>query len=314
MESIEWIKMATDLYRAPKLQQIRLLPNGNDCALFWCLLLSRAGECNDNGWVWAYEDANFNKIPYSVKDLSKTFNFSQKKIINFLKIFEKFSMIFLENFEENLEKKCVIFSIKNWEEYQNNSKLEKIKKGQRERTERYRAKKKKELEERMPDLCNVTCNVTPPLQNDECNASPLYIRTYKSNKNTTTITTTCKNDENFENSDEENRNLYGEFGNVSLSKEQYQKLLGICMSQKLLDELIESLDKKIGTGDEKPYSHDLPNGHYIRLKAYYDYRRKHPTEFGGQKNSNTTKSYTTIAKDEESKINEAITNWSLKEG
>lgn len=310
MESIEWIKIATDLYRDPKLQQIRLLPNGNDCVLFWCLLLSRAGECNDNGWVWAYEDANFNKIPYSIKDLSKTFNFSQKKILNFLQIFEKFSMIFLENFEKNLEKKIVIFSIKNWEKHQNKDRLEKIKKGQRERTERHRAKKKKELEERMPELCNVTGNVTEPLQNDDCNVTPLYIRDYKSKENTTTITTTCENGENLS---EENRMIFGEFGNVSLTKEQYQKMLGICASQKLLDELIDSLDKKIGTGDEKPYSAELPNGHYIRLKAYYDYRRKHPNEFNGQKNS-SSKSYSTIAKDEESKINEAISNWSLKEG
>lgn len=76
------------------------------------------------------------------------------------------------------------------------------------------------------------------------------------------------------------KNWYGsEFKNVYLTEHDHQKLLGMTMSEKLLDELIENLSQKIAEGKEKNWSQETPSIHYARLKAYWDYRRKNPDKF-----------------------------------
>lgn len=80
---------------------------------------------------------------------------------------------------------------------------------------------------------------------------------------------------NFNNS----TRLYGEYSNVHLSKEHYDKLLGMCASEKLLNELINSFSVNIEVGKERPYTAELPNAHYERLKSYYNYRKKNPDKF-----------------------------------
>lgn len=83
-----------------------------------------------------------------------------------------------------------------------------------------------------------------------------------------------------------NSNLYGEYKNVSLSKEQYGKLLGICASEKLLNELVNSFSIQIEVGKERPYTAELPNAHYERLKSYYNYRKRHPEKFREETTNN----------------------------
>lgn len=85
----------------------------------------------------------------------------------------------------------------------------------------------------------------------------------------------------------DNQRLYGEYNNVCLTDEQHSKLLGICASSKLLDEIINDLSKNIGRGKVEPYSAKYPDAHFIQLKAYYDYRRKYPEKFRDIKQNNT---------------------------
>ena len=80
--------------------------------------------------------------------------------------------------------------------------------------------------------------------------------------------------------------LYGEYQNVSLSKEQYGKLLAYCASEKLLNELINSFSVQIEVGKERPYTAELPNAHYERLKSYYNYRKKNPDKFRDDADNN----------------------------
>lgn len=82
---------------------------------------------------------------------------------------------------------------------------------------------------------------------------------------------------------QENQKIYGEFQNVCLTDENYNKLLGICLNKKLLEELINQLSEKIGTGDENPYNAQCPDAHYIRLRSYYNFRKKNPDKFQEQK-------------------------------
>lgn len=289
MSDIEWIKITTSGYRNPKLCKIREMKDGNECCLFWYLLLQRAGECNDSGRVWITED-----IPYSLKDLSKTFNFSQKKIRKFLEIFSEFFMVFLDISHENI---CKI-SIINWEKYQNENKLQQIRENQKQRVARHREKLKKELEQNG----NVTVTDNQPLQNRYSNA--LDIR----NKN---IEQDIHEEEVHEEDSSDDVGLYGQYGNVCLTKKQYQKMLGICMSQKFLDELISALDEDIGMGKKENYKAEHPDAHFILLQRYYDFRKKNPEKFStskayGIRNKPSGCSY---SKAEESAVSQAIKDW-----
>ena len=78
---------------------------------------------------------------------------------------------------------------------------------------------------------------------------------------------------------EKEERIYGEYQNVCLTKEQYNKLLGICASEKLLNELVNSFSVNIEVGKERPYKADLPNAHFERLKSYYSWRKKYPNKF-----------------------------------
>lgn len=78
---------------------------------------------------------------------------------------------------------------------------------------------------------------------------------------------------------EKERMILGTYLNVNLEKEQYQKLLAMCLGENLLNELIDSFSSNIEVGKERPYQADLPNAHYERLKSYYNYRRKNPNSF-----------------------------------
>ena len=78
---------------------------------------------------------------------------------------------------------------------------------------------------------------------------------------------------------EKEEKLYGEYSNVCLNNEQYKSLLALCASEKMLNELINSFSVNIEVGKERPYTADLPNAHFERLKSYYNYRKKNPNKF-----------------------------------
>lgn len=85
--------------------------------------------------------------------------------------------------------------------------------------------------------------------------------------------------------------LYGEYLNVCLDKQQYGKLLAICASDKLLNELIDSFSIAIEVGKERPYNADLPNAHFERLKSYYNFRRRNPEKFAKENKRPDSKAY-----------------------
>ena len=100
----------------------------------------------------------------------------------------------------------------------------------------------------------------------------------------------------------ENQKIYGKYNNVCLTAEQYNRLQVLCMSQKLLDELIESLSDNIEEGKEKPYQGEYPNAHFIRLSKYLEYRRKNPQKF-------TNKAACKSKAQEQADYNNAIAEW-----
>lgn len=113
-------------------------------------------------------------------------------------------------------------------------------------------------------------------QNDTTNGQQTVQQTdtNKNGKNEKNSSSSTIEEQIFENFS--NQKLYGKYNNVCLTAEQYNRLLGICASQKLLDDLVNSLSENIETGEEQHYRAEFPNAHSIRLEKYYEWRRKHP--------------------------------------
>lgn len=94
---------------------------------------------------------------------------------------------------------------------------------------------------------------------------------YKDNTISKQIDTYINNNENLKN--------YGEYLNVTLTSEQYGKLLAMCASQKMLDKMLDDFSANIEIGKEEPFKAELPNAHFERLKRYYNYRKQNPDKF-----------------------------------
>lgn len=116
-------------------------------------------------------------------------------------------------------------------------------------------------------------------------------------------------DKNKDKEIEKEIKLYGEYLNVCLDKQQYGKLLAICASDKLLNELIDSFSIAIEVGKERPYNADLPNAHFERIKSYYNWRKKNPDKFAKEfkrPDSQTYKAERVVISDDEKATISAI--------
>lgn len=147
MADVKWIKLSTDMFDNPKIKYIRTLPEGNNMLLIWIMIISKAGKCNSNGYIFLTEN-----IPYTPKMLADELKFDEMIVKLALETFSRLNMV-------QLEEHTILIS--GWNKHQNIAGLEKIREDTRKRVEKYRAKQKK------PQLgCNVTCNVTETQGND----------------------------------------------------------------------------------------------------------------------------------------------------
>ncbi|MEG0498027.1 MAG: phage replisome organizer N-terminal domain-containing protein [Carnobacterium sp.] len=128
MAEVKWIKLDVSIPDNKKVKRIRKMPDGNNIILFWVFLLSRAGESNQKGGLFFTEN-----VPYTEEDLAADFDFSTEFVRFAIMTLEKYKMI--ELYDD------IIF-IKNWDEYQQMDKLEKIKEQNRIRQAKYKEKQK----------------------------------------------------------------------------------------------------------------------------------------------------------------------------
>lgn len=155
---IKWVKLYIEMFSNAKIKKIRRLPSGNDIVLLWIMLLAKAGECNSGGMIFITP-----KIPYTQDDLADEFGFKEATVARALDVFMEFGMI--EVREDGF------LLIKNWEEYQNINRIDKVREQTRRRVAEHRGKKAGEsgnvTHEEKAALCNVTCNADVT----QCNAT-----------------------------------------------------------------------------------------------------------------------------------------------
>lgn len=144
MAEVKWIKLDVSIPDNKKVKRIRKMPDGNNIILFWVFLLSRAGESNQKGGLFFTEN-----VPYTEEDLAADFDFSTEFVRFAIMTLEKYKMI--ELYDD------IIF-IKNWDEYQQMDKLEKIKEQNRVRQAKYKVKQQL--------LANSNVTITLPVTQD----------------------------------------------------------------------------------------------------------------------------------------------------
>lgn len=158
--SIEWIKIYTNIFENRKIKFILSLKNGEKILIIWLRLLTLAGKINDRGNV--YVSTN---IPYNSKSLGVEFGESAKVVEEALKIFESLDMI-------RVSEDAII--IESWEEYQNVEGMERVREQNRLRKQRQRER----------DKGQETCHVTVTGQSREVTQQN---KNKNKNKNTNNI-------------------------------------------------------------------------------------------------------------------------------
>lgn len=128
MAEVKWIKIATDIFDDEKILLIESMPDADALIVIWLKLLVLAGK-NNNGGVLMMNGA----IPYTEEMLATIFRRPLNTVRLALTTFERFGMVEIIN---------DVVTLPNWEKHQNLDGLEKIRKQNRERVARYRAKQK----------------------------------------------------------------------------------------------------------------------------------------------------------------------------
>lgn len=82
------------------------------------------------------------------------------------------------------------------------------------------------------------------------------------------------------------KNFYGEYGNVFLTRKNYDTLLTCILDENILNELINELSSVIAQKNDryKPYDEHYPDAHFIHLKNFWKFRYEHPEKFTPEKN------------------------------
>lgn len=135
MGEVKWVKMSIDMFDNRKIKYLRGLPEGNNIVLIWVMLLTLAGRCNSNGYIFLTEN-----IPYTPAMLANELGFPESTILVAMKALESMGMI--SRNEENT------LLIPGWEEHQNVAALEQIRASNRKRQARYREQAKIEAVEK----------------------------------------------------------------------------------------------------------------------------------------------------------------------
>ena len=172
-----------------KINQIRLLPDGDSIALMWIFLLCLAGQINDNGKIYFTSE-----IPYTDEMLAREFRMEVNTVRLALKTFQQFGMI--EIIDE-------IILLDAWGKWQEVEKLTEIREQTRKRVAKHREKQK------LLATSNVTGNVTVTQSNATEEDKELEEDKKKRKK---------------EKPPAPEKHKYGEFKNVLLTEDELRKL------------------------------------------------------------------------------------------
>lgn len=200
---LKWIKLCTNIFDDEKIALIESMPDADSIIVIWFKILCLAGKQNNCGMLMLSD-----RIPYTEEMLATIFRRPISTVRLALTTFESFGMIEVVN---------GTITIPNWEKHQTVDAVERYKEQARERALNYRQRQKAiAAENSSVTQSNVTHNVT---------------------RNVTRNVTVTQNhaveedidkdiEEDIKEIDKEKptRHKYGEYQNVLLSDEDFEKL------------------------------------------------------------------------------------------
>lgn len=144
MAEIKWIKITTGMFEDEKIDFIESLPESDAILIIWLKLLTMAGKCNANGFIFLTEN-----IPYTPEMLAHRMRRQPTTVNMALQTLSQLEMITMHEGQ---------LRITNWEKHQNVEEMARLREQNRKRVARYRARQKALEYQEQPE-CNVT--VTP---------------------------------------------------------------------------------------------------------------------------------------------------------
>lgn len=223
MSDVRWIKIYTNMFDNRKIKQIEKLPEGNALLVIWLKLLTLAGNVNDSGFVYFTKD-----IPYTDQMLATEFDMPLSTIQLALNVFKQYEMIDITD---------DLLKISNWEKYQNVEGMEKIREQNRIRKQNQRLREK--------EAKQIECHVTRHEEVTQSHATDIDID----------IEEDIDINNNIPSSKPKKvKRKYGEYQNVLLTDEEYNKLH---QDYPNANELITYLDEYIEMKGYKAKSHNL---------------------------------------------------------
>lgn len=202
MANVKWIKITTDIFDDEKILLIESLPDAYAIITVWFKLLCLAGKQNNSG-VFVMN----NKIAYTGNMLATIFRMKESTVSMALQTFEKFGMI------ETIDG---VITIPNWGKHQNLDQLENKRAYMQNYMKEYRKKQKQ-----------LTCK-TNSKTNSKSNVSEADIDKDKDkeiDKNNIYIPPSeIENSPEKPKKEKNIRHKYGEYNNVLLTDEQFEKL------------------------------------------------------------------------------------------
>lgn len=200
---LKWIKLCVNIFDDEKIALIESMPDADSIIVIWFKILCLAGKQNNCGVLMLSD-----RIPYTEEMLATIFRRPISTVRLALTTFESFGMIAIVN---------GTITIPNWEKHQSIDAVERYKEQTRERVASYRQRQKAIAAENSSVTQsnvtrNVTCNVTCNADITPCNAVEEDI-----DKDI---------EEDIKEIDKEKptRHKYGEYQNVLLSDEDFEKL------------------------------------------------------------------------------------------
>ena len=132
MADIHWIKLSTSVFDDEKIRLIEAMDIGDSYLIVWIKLLCLAGRQNNKGNIQLTEDK-----PFTLQQLKTLLHKPMTIIETAMHTFKELGMI-------SFNGDPGIITITNWESHQNIDAMERLKKSNRERQQRYREAQSKE--------------------------------------------------------------------------------------------------------------------------------------------------------------------------
>lgn len=227
MPDIKWIKITTEMFDDEKIRIIESMPEADTLIVLWIRFICMAGKTNDGGNIYLTPE-----LPYTVEQLAAIFNRPLNTVKLALEVFSRLRMV-------TLHENGAIF-LPAFEKHQNLLGMERVKENTRKRVAAFREKRRLLA---LPEAKTVTAAVTKPVTLQSVTVTQQN-RVEKSNTKSITKNRVYKN---------KSKSTYGEFQNVLLTDEEYQKLQELFGNH--LSDKIENLSLGIESKGYKYKSH-----------------------------------------------------------